>query len=443
MYAPGSCLAKESLFGTWCRISRAKQEDPLPLTPAKIRENVAILRSAGYKAAKSYVYEARDRHLRAGHEWNPQLQVAVQDAKRVAERAAGPTIRSEEVRSYVWEDLLERHGSCAVGNDASLRAPNGGALVWVVGAAFVLREVELASLTLDCGCLELNDSALTVTLKLPVSKSDASGRGAARTLGCSCKGSRHWLCPFHAVKELAELQCELLGIEDRGMVAPGVVPLVGTVEDSASFVEKDQLVMEAQRQVGIYLNEHPNEAIAVERITGHFMRRSGIKEMARKGCTFNSIQWFARHSSQVTWQYIEESWGENAEHSLKLRDEMQLTECVSSVLGKVNRLEEAVSLQEDRIEQSLQQDGFVLDMELLKPEIRKEARKALLPKFVSNVVSRITHRPSPLVNPLSDPKTWHTGCGWPWVLSEGVCRLDYEEDEVDPTYKKCLKCFVG
>lgn len=56
-------------------------------------------------------------------------------------------------------------------------------------------------------------------------------------------------------------------------------------------------------------------------------------------------------------------------HSLKLRDEMQLTECVSAVLGKVSRLEQAVDMQEELIQRSLQQDGFVLGLEILKPEI--------------------------------------------------------------------------
>lgn len=195
------------LFGTWCRISRAKQEDPFPLTPLKIKENAATLRSAGYKAAKSYVYEGRD-------------------AKRVAEPAAGPALRSEEVRSHVWEGLLAQYGPDAVSNDGSLRAPNGGVWIWIVGSAFVLHEVELASLTLFA-CLEFNDVGLTATLKLPVSKCNPSGRGAARTLGSSCRDLRNWLCPFHALKDLGNMQCELLGAEDRSTVEPGSIPLVG------------------------------------------------------------------------------------------------------------------------------------------------------------------------------------------------------------------------
>ena len=439
VFAAGTNLSKESLFSTWCKISRARGEEPLPLDPEKIRLNVAILRCSGYRAVKSYVYEARDRHVRAGFPVSPQLNVAVQDAKRVAERALGPVQRAEEVKPAWWNGFMEEHGVMVEDNEASQETPNAGLLTWVVGTPFVLREVELRGLTLDARCVQLETKDKVVTLSLPVSKSDPGGRGAKRSLGCTCKGRNDFFCPFHVVERIVQEQSCRLHVNDRGGLTDKL-PLIGQRGDPRYFVDKRTMVTEAQRHVELMQDVGFAKECDRTRITGHFMRRSGIKEMARNGCTFSSIQWFARHSSQVTWAYIEEAWSETPAHALKLKDEIELAESVAFLLRKVNRLEEAEDMRADEVKQGLQNDGLWFDSEDARRAIREEARKALSPKFIVNVNSQTIHAPCHRMAVNTDPRKWTTKCGWPWVSGDCPCTLIYDGDTVNPALKKCRKC---
>ena len=149
-------------------------------------------------------------------------------------------------------------------------------------------------------------------------------------------------CPFHAALESLESICIALGLRDISQLENEGVPLIGRRDDARTPVEKRHFINEAQRHARIactmleYVEIDDNN-----NITGHFM----LKELARKGSTFTTIQWFARHSSSVTWSYIEESWGECPEHALKLKDEMALTEVVSNTLARVRSIEEAVEVQ--------------------------------------------------------------------------------------------------
>lgn len=441
VYAPGSNLAKNSLFLTWVKICQAKPEAPLPLTEGMIRENAAILRSAGYRAVKSFLYEAKDRHLRAGHQWSSTLDVALQDAKRVAERAKGQAVKSDEVRPEFWQRMVNDVGWDPDSDNKEDGAPACGVHAWIVGTLFVLREVELASLTLGDDCVQLHERSQTVTLKLPVSKNDPSGRGAIRSLGCVCGNGRNVLCAYHTVSDSARRQLSFLNMSRDEANGYASLPLFGQQTDPKAFVDKRFMVREAQRHVQLLAEMFEEFQVQPSDVTGHFMRRSGIKDMARRGCTFTSIQWFARHTSTVTWNYIEEAWGECPEHSLRLKDELALAESLASTLGRMTSLEEAVADQARTIEKSLRQDGVYSNTDEMLHEIRKEARRAVQPKFVINSVSKVVHIPSPMFSFRDNPKLWSTVCGWSWVNADGACRPVFEDDELCENLKKCLKCF--
>lgn len=443
VFAPGTSASKNALFNTWKRVCEARGVPPLPLMVESIKITVAILRSAGYRAIRSFLYEAKDRHIRSGYPWSEVLQAAVEDAKRVADRARGAVHKSDEVRPEVWKSVLESEGWDPESELAEPGAPRSGIWTWVVGTAFVLREVELSSLVIDGACITFDALDKTCTLKLPVSKTDPSGRGAARSLGCKCDQRRNVLCPVHAVRDIMEIQRKALGVRSLQEVYNESVPLISRRDDPRAFVEKRHMINEAQRHVDVANRYTEKQDIDATGITGHFMRRSGIKHLARTGSTFTTIQWFARHSSSVTWSYIEESWGECHEHSLKLKDEQALTETLSNVLGRVSSLEEAISHQAERMEQELVKDGVQMQGESFREEIRREARNALIPKGVINVTSKMLHAPSVSMCIREDPKNWATACGWNWVCGDGICKPIYELDDVelDETIRKCRKCF--
>ena len=76
-----------------------------------------------------------------------------------------------------------------------------------------------------------------------------------------------------------------------------------------------------------------------------------------------------------SWAYIEESWGETPEHSLKLKDELALAENLALTLRRVDKMQEAVQKQEGQLADLLEADGLQIDSAQIKDEIQKEARR--------------------------------------------------------------------
>ena len=66
-----------------------------------------MMRAAGYRSVKSYMFEVRSRHVRAGFVWTGQLDYALGDIKRAATRALGPKLKAEEIRLQWWTALNE------------------------------------------------------------------------------------------------------------------------------------------------------------------------------------------------------------------------------------------------------------------------------------------------------------------------------------------------
>ena len=79
---------------------------------------------------------------------------------------------------------------------------------------------------------------------------------------------------------------------------------------------KNFLIDEAQRLASlIKLSNAAASQLEITTVTGHFARRSGAKEQARRGIPLSTIQCMARHSSLATLGYIEEAWAENPRES--------------------------------------------------------------------------------------------------------------------------------
>lgn len=443
IYAPSTSAGKEALFGTWRGLCEARGELPLPVTDQMMMTNTAILRSAGYRAAMSYVYEAKSRHIRAGYQWTPRLQTALTDCKRAATRGLGEVQRSAEIPLEAWEALILAKGTNPQRDRTAVRGPSGGVQLWILGSLYLLREIELGCLHLDANCIKLDETRELATLKLPVSKTDPSGRGSARTLGCCCKGlNRDWLCPFHTLSDLVTFRLMALNYARLEDVPHATYTLVGQKGNPALGVEKYDMITEAQRHATLAVEMTNYTGLKVDDMTGHFMRRSGIKSLARKGCSFSSIQWVARHSSSVTWQYIEESWSENPQESLRLRDDLAMVEMMTSTLARVTLAEEAVSTLQKNLSDSLKKDGFPAEAnEDLRQLITEEIKRSLMPKFVINSHSKVVHSVCKTSCLRMDPKTWTTVCGWGWVNSSGVSQPCYEEEDLPVEVRECHRCF--
>ena len=281
----------------------------------------------------------------------------------------------------------------------------------------------------------------TVTVWLPVSKSDPRGKGACRTLPCKCVGARNWSCPFHALLEAVHSQCNAMGFGSRRNLPVGVYPLFGQRVAVADFVSKERVIEELQRHSEL-VRQYVKEAseLVPSEVTGHCCRRSGIKFLARSGCSFQSIQWLARHSSQVTWSYIEEAWGENNSDALRLQSELSISQAVTTTLARVAKVEDAVNILGQELGEKLAHDGFSLDSDEFRIAVRNEARRSLFPPKILNLHTRVVHVNSITSQTYVDPKLWTTKCGWNWVLAEGCCQPLYEEETYPEDCKICRKC---
>ena len=445
VYAPSTSSGKEALFSTWKGICEARGFTAVPLTEASMRTCAAILRAAGYRSTMSYLYEAKNRHTRSGYSWSPSLQAVLMDCKRGATRGIASAKKSAEVKVTVWSSLLDSSSSNCFERLSSCKAPNCGVLGWIFGSGFLLREVELSCITLDSRCISLDTSKRLITLYLPVSKNDPMGRGAKRTLGCCCpRDRRAWECVFHAALDLVRNQLEALGVRKIEEMEPNKYPLVGRLGDPTRFVDKTDLISEVHRHLEVAAGLCVEaEDIVIEDVTGHFMRRSGIKALARRGVSFASIQWLARHSSQVTWEYVEEAWGENPHASLRMHDDLALNEVLTDTLARVTRAEEAVASLENDLTEKLARDGFpVAECPDFSEVIKKEVKNSLVPEFVSNSNTSVVHVVCKSSCMKRDPKTWSTKCGWSWVCSAGICKPYYESDDIPDHIRCCGKCFV-
>ena len=443
-FAPSSANVKSSLFTLWEKICKELHVPPLPLSVTLMDNVAAILRASGYKAITAYVQEAKSRHIREGFDWSDRLQQGMADIKRASKRASGPALRAEELKMEWWAKVIINHGKEPKEIVKDGKEPAGGARVWLIAIHFLLRETELAGLTADENCIKLDSKNMTVGLHLTVQKTDPSARGTWRALACSCSKAYPHVCPYHNALELVELQLKRCKLRSQAEAAGRSLPLVGQQEDPWAFVEKDKMINNAQKFAGLMIN-HLEEAkdVKIERVTGHFARRTGVKNLARKGISYSAIQWLARHSSNVTMQYIESAWEEMPRAELRMQDTMSMNEIVTSVLSRVGEVEETIKQVEEQMTEQMTSLCPTEWMPDSRENLRKEIRSAMIPKWILSLQSKKLHKACRASCTGQNPRFWTTECGWRWFDSVNHCQLVYEEEERESfaDVTECQKCF--
>ena len=210
---------------------------------------------------------------------------------------------------WVW--LIEKMGWAAASDQASPHAPADPMDLMVVGHAFLLREVEVACIFLGKLSVQVNVVARTVTLLLPATKTDTAANGVKRTLGCTCSESLTKGCPYCAVRRVVANQLARLRYATLDDLPYAWAPLFGQSAQPDCFTLKTQVVKEMQRMASLLNLFHPKQPnLDVDGVTGHTLRRSGIKHLGRKGVPYAAIQWLARHSLHTTMLYLEQGMEE-------------------------------------------------------------------------------------------------------------------------------------
>ena len=269
----------------WLARAKARNIAPLPLDTDKLRLAAAILKKGQYRTAEQYLYTMKKMHIQAGREWPEQYTSVLSDLRRSCKGGLGPA-RGAEPLAQGSVRAEYQHGVVRLLKEAIL-----------VGRSWLLREIELAALTVKDLILTEGHGCGNARINIWTSKTDTQAKGASRVLPCTCPARE---CPVKAVKALAadkHSQSHLVTTWDGGAVHKQV------------FVEALQ---EYARELGM---------AQVELITGHSMRVTGAQNLLAAGLELERIKLFGR-------------WKSTAQMLKYLRDIAINEEILSRVLNK-------------------------------------------------------------------------------------------------------------
>ena len=153
----------------------------------------------------------------------------------------------------------------------------------------------------------------------------------------------------------------------------------------------------------------PDLELDRERVTGHTFRRSGAKHLARKGLAFSEIQWMARHSSSITWSYVEEAWEEAPRQSLRLYDASHVSELLTGFASRLNQVESDMKVCESSCSSGkplASSDAAVVVK--FDERFKTECRRTLIPLKVCNLRSSKLHDVCNESCLVADPRNWTT-----------------------------------
>ena len=181
MFADGSEDVKASKLKLAEELARRAGCDPIyPLSEDLITKVGASLMAGRYLSASSYLGELRLQHQERDHPIGPALARRFQKVDAALARGQGPPRRAPEIKpSELNFTAADSDGGPLVGSTRSL----------ITATAWLLREAEVADLDASARNVELHADG-SVTLRLPMSKQDQRGVGAARRLGCLCSLER-------------------------------------------------------------------------------------------------------------------------------------------------------------------------------------------------------------------------------------------------------------
>lgn len=422
--------SKSAMRSTWTRLAKKFGAKPLPVTVDLVHQVASALKAAGYNAAGSYVNEALRWHRREGHHVSDALEMAVRDAKRAVTRAVGPKRRAAELKLQWLCGLITK----AEEEYQLPNWPNHRALVWILGYHFVLREVELSCLFMEDIVCDLVHKQ--ITLNLPVSKADPSGKGCRRTLSCECKNGYVSTCAFCNGLELMSRQesaLSRLGISVGSMAG---YPLIGKVSDPRLVVCKVDFIDALRWDAGVIRDTVP-EAMSLDPqdVTGHTLRRSGCKGLARQGVPLELIQFMSRHSSQAVLDYFEDAMEECPRLQYKLQEHLELRDPIAYLVNRSNNVERGLEELKRHVETVANQWNVPLDQEAVLKLFDRWAR----PRVIANMISKKLHS-SATNNFRAIPSEWTTDCGWKWTTAGRTAKACVEISDVPHGFSACDKC---
>ena len=273
-YAATSAKSMDARTKWWQRQTVVHKGRPLPLTRLKLRGGAAVLKHGEYRSAAQYMYAMKRWHIRSGHRWSLRLSLELRECIRSCERGMGPALQAQPLK---LTPSLMAGGARPVALKAGIDAV-------LVGAWWLLREIELSALRRKDCTVAVGPGCGVATLELAVSKADPAAKGVRRTLACACPSA---LCPVAATRRL------LASTAGQRADAFVVVNLCGRPATKEEVVQE---VREVARRSG-----------TEGHVTGHSMRVTGAQRLALAGISEYRIITFGRWASQAFKLYVREA----------------------------------------------------------------------------------------------------------------------------------------
>ena len=408
-----------SVLKTWEAMHRRMHSDGqpcFPLTAAKITKVAAAFKACGYRSFANYMSKAKEHHIQLYQEWGPDLALEARRAGRSVTRGIGPVTQRTPLDV---DKLMESQAFDPVAwHPMTPDGPVGPYQLVILGTFFLLREAE-ASLLLTAS-VKLDTLAMTVTLKLPSSKTDAAAASVDRTWGCLCGTHQIEGCPFHQ----AEFHMKKL-IRKFGSERVMQLPFFPT-EDGGT-VEKVKVVETFER-----LHERLNLPVLDEDgaklLGGHSMRLAGARLLSSAGLHLYQVELMARWKSPMLIHYAQSAplkrvtqeyeTANDRLNTFKIIDEMRLQmQSLQQLVAAPGALEKF-----DQRVVSLERDLAALDSktsQMIREEIEL-AKTRLFNKpseYVRNGSSGVWHVNS-VDGHLNPPSLWSTKCGWKFANSQ-------------------------
>ncbi|CAK9113180.1 Tyr recombinase domain-containing protein [Durusdinium trenchii] len=266
----------------------------------------------------------------------------------------------------------------------------------------------IVSSRVELGCIMLNEVELDewnslVTISLTVSKTDQYARGCKRTLGCRCNAKEPVVCPFCVAGVLVSHQEVMSGIE-HGTEAAADWPLISQEGDPSKLVPKESMLA-ALKEDAIYLKD-------MDLVSGHSLRRSGVKHWVKAGVPEELIMFLTRHSSSAVKAYIEDA-----------RES-------SPVVGNLEELTNKIAEEHKNQKQVAHFDA---------DSVKSLLRAYLKPPVVTNLATLKFHATSMSNNHLI-PSRWQTACGWCYVAAGQLVKPAASYEEIPTEATPCTKC---
>ena len=176
-YTPTARKSVAARVRWWQSLTEAHGGCPFPIDRGKLRNGAARLKEQGYRSAAQCLYSMKREHVIRGFKWPQALSTELKECIRSCTRGLGPAAQASPL-SLTSATVAAACRPCALAS---------GIHAILMGAWWLLREVELAGIVRSDLTWEQGEGCGIMTILLAVSKADPSAKGVRRTLACACQ----------------------------------------------------------------------------------------------------------------------------------------------------------------------------------------------------------------------------------------------------------------